>query len=211
MGAKVWHYLTYGMYVCTAMDGERPVGCIVNTAMKVASKPALFAFSLNQENYTREVLQKSGRFALNILAESAPMELFGTFGFHSSRDVDKFESHPYTNVEGLPVLRDNLCGALIFELHQAIDLGTHTLVIAELKETAQGDSETPMSYFYYNEVLKGKVPKSAPSYAPPEETAQEPKAVCQVCGYVHDTLTEQLPADFRCPICGVDRTRFKDA
>ena len=33
------------------------------------------------------------------------------------------------------------------------------------------------------------------------------KFVCPVCGYVHEA--EELPADFRCPLCKVPGSRFK--
>ena len=39
--------------------------------------------------YTSAILE-SGRFAATVLAEDAPMELIGTFGFHTSADTDKF-------------------------------------------------------------------------------------------------------------------------
>ena len=32
------------------------------------------------------------------------------------------------------------------------------------------------------------------------------KFVCKVCGYVHEA--EALPADFRCPLCGVPAKAF---
>ena len=33
------------------------------------------------------------------------------------------------------------------------------------------------------------------------------KFVCPVCGYVHEA--EEMPADFRCPLCKVPGSRFK--
>ena len=32
------------------------------------------------------------------------------------------------------------------------------------------------------------------------------KYVCQVCGYVHEG---ELPEDYVCPICGVDKSLFR--
>ena len=31
---------------------------------------------------------------------------------------------------------------------------------------------------------------------------------CQVCGYEYETTEEELPEDFVCPMCGVDRDNF---
>ena len=41
------------------------------------------------------------------------------------------------------------------------------------------------------------------------------KYVCQVCGYVYDeeaegTPFEELPEDWTCPICKVDKSNFKE-
>ena len=33
------------------------------------------------------------------------------------------------------------------------------------------------------------------------------KFVCPVCGYVHEA--DELPADFRCPLCKVPGSKFK--
>jgi rubredoxin len=30
-----------------------------------------------------------------------------------------------------------------------------------------------------------------------------------VCGYVHETPDEELPADFRCPLCGFGPEKFE--
>lgn len=40
------------------------------------------------------------------------------------------------------------------------------------------------------------------------------KYVCQICGYVYDDAKEkvpfeQLPADWKCPLCGAAKTDFK--
>ena len=34
------------------------------------------------------------------------------------------------------------------------------------------------------------------------------KFVCPVCGYVEEFDGEELPADFKCPQCGVSGDRF---
>jgi len=35
--------------------------------------------------------------------------------------------------------------------------------------------------------------------------------VCSVCGYVYDREEsfEEQPADFKCPVCGVSKDKFK--
>ena len=75
-----------------------------------------------------------------------------------------------------------------------------------------GKSEyKPMTYAYYHEVIKGKAPKKAPTYVEEEvkemnENLENEEYVCIVCGYVHKG---PMPDDFKCPICKVDKTKFK--
>ena len=43
------------------------------------------------------------------------------------------------------------------------------------------------------------------------ETKKNLKWVCTVCGYVYDeeTTFEDLPEDWVCPLCGVDKSFFE--
>ena len=49
MQKNAFHTLSYGVYAVTAMDGERPVGCIANSAMQITSQPPTLAISINQQ------------------------------------------------------------------------------------------------------------------------------------------------------------------
>lgn len=31
---------------------------------------------------------------------------------------------------------------------------------------------------------------------------------CNLCGYVYETTDEELPADFKCPLCGAGASMF---
>ena len=67
MDVTVLYNLTYGLYVVGAMDGERPVGCIINTCFQVTSQNPIIAISLNKNNHTTEVLKRNPRFSLSII------------------------------------------------------------------------------------------------------------------------------------------------
>ena len=60
---------------------------------------------------------------------------------------------------------------------------------------------------------QGQCSENAPTYReePASETQPVAKRVykCDVCGYTVECDGE-LPADFTCPICGVDRSHFKE-
>ena len=106
MDKKVLYDLSYGVYLTTTMDGERPTGCVTNSVMQITSAPMSIAVSVNHENYTNSCMKKCGKFAVSILAQDSDPALIGTFGFQSGRDVDKFETVACTMVEGVPVVND---------------------------------------------------------------------------------------------------------
>ena len=80
--------LSYGLYIVGATDGERRAACVANTFQQVTSSPLQVSVALNKENATTDVILDSGRFTVSCLAQDATMELFGTFGFHCSTDLD---------------------------------------------------------------------------------------------------------------------------
>ena len=231
MDTKILRSLSYGVYIVTALDGETPVGCTANSIMQITSKPATVAVSLNRDNYTNVIVQRDGRLAVSILAEDSDPKLIGSFGFKSSRNVNKFEDIEPAYCDEMPVIADS-CGYFVAEVLDAIETTTHTVFIAEIVDGATNPGRRPMTYAYYHEVVKGKTAKNAPTYvedeaAPqPEPAAQaeapapapEPAAdeggfkwVCLLCGYVYDgdTPFEELPDDWTCPLCGAAKSLFE--
>ena len=68
MNKSAFHKLSYGVYAVTAQDGTRPVGCIANSAMQITSNPPSIAVSINKDNFTHSVIQKTKNFAISILS-----------------------------------------------------------------------------------------------------------------------------------------------
>ncbi len=207
MDNKVLYDLSYGVYLTTTMDGERPVGCVTNSVMQITSNPMTLAVSVNHDNYTNGCMKKSGVFAVSILAQDSDASLIGTFGFQSSKTVDKFKDVPYEMVEGAPILT-NTKGAIVCRIIDTMETATHTVFLGEVIDAKALNEGVPMTYAYYHQVIKGKSPKNAPTYQPEQEEAK-PKISykCMICGYVYEG--DPLPADFKCPICGVGADMFE--
>lgn len=204
MDKNVLKKLSYGMYIVGANDNKN-VGCVVNTIVQITSDPIVVAVSINHNNYTNEVIKKTNMFSVSILDEDAKVDLIGTFGYKSSRDTDKYQNVDYEIVDNLPVIK-NTCGNMICKVINKIETTTHTIFLAEVTNMLNSSNKTSMTYKYYQEVLKGKSPKNAPTYTEEEE---QDKIVwkCSICGY--EVETEELPDDFVCPICGVAKELFK--
>lgn len=207
--------LSYGVYVISTLDGERPTGCVANSSMQVNAEPATVAVSMNHNNFTNQCIRKSGKFSLSILGEGIDPGIIGTFGFQSGKDTDKFAGVSYEMKDGVPVLAD-ACGYLVCEVVDSMETETHTIFLGKITNADVLKEEEPMTYAYYHKVVKGKSPKNAPTYIPNEEQSEEPekeeeaKYVCSICGYIYDgdIPFEELPEDYVCPICKQPKSVF---
>ena len=59
--------MTYGLYVLSTNYNGIDNGCIINTVTQVASNPDKLAISVNKQNYTCELIEKSSRFTVSSL------------------------------------------------------------------------------------------------------------------------------------------------
>ena len=205
MDRNVLKNLSYGMFVIGAKD-DKNVGCIVNTVFQITSKPNTIAVSINHDNYTNKIIKKTNKFSISILKENSNPQIIGTFGYQSSKDVDKFKDIDFKEKDNLPYLSDS-CGILFCQVTDICETSTHTIFVAEVTDMFNHTKDTPMTYKYYQEVLKGKSPKNAPTYT--EENNDENKTIwkCSICGF--EVEMDNLPDDYVCPICGAPIKLFK--
>lgn len=188
MDPKAMYKLGYGLYVLSAREGEKDNACIVNTVIQVTTSPNRVTVAVNKQNLTQEMIARTGQFNVSILAESAPFTLFTHFGFQSGRDADKFAGFPAKRSEnGLYYVEDHVTAFLSCQVVNSLDLGSHTLFLADVVDGALLSQEESVTYAYYQAHIK-------PAPAPKAKGWR-----CRICGYVHEA--EDLPADFVCPIC----------
>lgn len=209
MDQNIFRQMSYGVYVTSTMDGDRPTGCITNSIMQITSSPATIAVSVNHDNYTNSCIETNGKFAFSILAENSDASLIGTFGFQSGKNIDKFSDVDYEMVEGVPVVKGT-CGYVVCRVINKMETATHTVFLGEVIEAKAYDEKAEaMTYSYYHKVIRGKSPKNAPTYIPEEKEVGDKsvKYICQVCGYVYEG--DPLPEDFQCPICKQGPDKFK--
>ena len=163
MNNNVFKNLSYGVYIVSVKDENKYAGCTVNSIMQVTSSPAVIALSVNHDNYTNSVIEKTKKFSVSILSEVSNPISIGTFGFRSSRDFDKFSQIEYDIKDELPVIKD-ACGYLICNVVNKTETSTHTIFLAEVTNGDILNDKKPMTYAYYHDVIKGKSPKTAPTY-----------------------------------------------
>lgn len=213
METNALYNITYGLYVVGCYSDGKPAGCIINTCFQVTSENPTLAICLNKKNHTLDCIKKNPRFCVSIISEETDPMIISSFGFRSARDVDKYTDFGYDELDGTPAVKGNFCGRLILDAINFIDCGSHIIVIGKLV-ASHGGNGTPMTYAYYHKVIKGSAPKNAPTYrAEPQPAQTSNKEIrrfkCDICGYEVESESD-LPADFVCPLCGVDRSHFKE-
>lgn len=186
MDKAALYKLTYGMYIVSSKDGDRINGQIANTVFQVTSEPPKIAVCLNKQNLTHEIVSSSKKFSVSVLSMETPMTFIGKFGFKSGRDTDKFEGTGLrqgsgqgartsaSSVEpvqgpGSPVVLDYAVGYIDAKVVSSCDVGSHTLFIGEIIDSEVLSDKEPMTYAYYHECMKGKSPKTAPTYIQEEQ------------------------------------------
>lgn len=192
---KITRKISQGVYVLTTNGG----GCVVDAVSQVsAGDNPLIAVAVMKKNYTNEMLHKNEKFAISVMGLNANMEVIKTFGMNSMRDINKFENVKTTEIEGLPIIDESL-GYMVCEVVDKIENETHTLFIGRLIEADVYEDSEVMTYGYYQE-HKDELLKV---------TTEEGKTawVCTMCGYVY--YGEELPDDFKCPLCGVGKEFFE--
>lgn len=193
MNSKVMNKISYGLYVLTSRNGNQYNGCIINTLAQVTTSPNRVSITVNKGNFSEYMIRSDGRFNVSIIDESAKFELFKRFGFASGRWENKLPGLKYKfAANGIPVIEEGICGYICCEVVQSIDLGTHTMFIADVVDGEVTSGNAPMTYSYYHANVKPK-----PAAAPKSENAGE-RWVCNVCGYIYEGA---LPDDFVCPVC----------
>jgi flavin reductase (DIM6/NTAB) family NADH-FMN oxidoreductase RutF/rubredoxin len=224
MNMKALLTISYGIYVIGSKNNSKLNGQISNTVFQVTSQPPTIAVSINKSNLTHEYIQASKIFTVSVLCQTTPISFIRHFGFKSGRELDKLEKISYKiGNTGAPIIIENAASYFEVKVVNEVDVGSHTIFIGEIVDAEVLRNEECMTYNYYRQVKRGSTPKSAPSYIREKNYSPEkPKYRCTVCGYIYDpeigdpdggipkgTTFEELPDDWKCPVCGASKIEFE--
>ena len=229
MNIESFFKISYGLYIVSSKSEAKLSGYISNTVFQVTAEPAQFGVSCSKNNFTADLIAESKVFTISVLHKHAKAELIGLFGYKSGKNTDKFAKTNYiTEKTGAPIVIDDTIAWFECKVVQTIDVGSHLLFIGQVINNELIDSEKePLTYTYYREVKKGIAPKNAPTYINKEilkkESLKVRKYECLVCGHIYDpavgdedngipagTNFEDLPEDWVCPVCGAQKSDFKE-
>lgn len=191
MDNSALYKLTYGLFLLTARESGKDNGCIINTAMQVASNPTRISFAVQKTNLTHDMVLRSGICNISSISTTADFELFRQFGMQSGRDGDKFAEFAGVNrsENGVLYLTEHSNMYISAKVTEHFDLGSHTLFVAELTDAVVLSEEESCSYAYYQDNIKVQ---------PAEQSAQR-SWTCSICGYVYEG--EEVPDGYECPLC----------
>jgi len=186
---KAIYNISYGVYVLTAKN-EKDNGCIINTLIQVTSSPNRVSITINKDNYTTKMIQKTGLFNVSILDKDTTFDLIKHFGFSSGNNVDKFEGFTDYKIakNGIPYITKNTNAYISAKVVSSVDVGSHIIFIADVTDDVVLSTAEPATYAYYLSNIKPKLDK-------PKKKVY----VCRICGYIYEG--DELPMDFICPIC----------
>ncbi len=138
-----------GIAILTSQDGKEKAAMISSWFQQVSFDPPLITVAIKKGRWVGKLVQKTRKFALNILhtGQKNVLAHFGK-GFESGQD-------PFVGLEietfktGVPVLKESLC-FLECELREVFSAGDHQLYLAEVVHGGMEEEGQPMVHLRRN-------------------------------------------------------------
>jgi flavin reductase (DIM6/NTAB) family NADH-FMN oxidoreductase RutF len=124
--------IPHGLFVCAVAEGDGVNGFTASWVTQGSFEPPLVVVGVRADSTSNGIIQRTGRFSLNVLAADQK-DLAAVF-FKPQQGVGgRFEAAPFQLGElGLPILDDAL-GAVECELVGQVAHGDHTVFVGEVK------------------------------------------------------------------------------
>ena len=210
MDSKAFRSMTYGVYVVGVKNGDGYGGCVVDALAQISSGATpIVVLGAMKENYTTELIKLAGEFTVSVIPATVDPLTVAIFGFQSARDSEKWAHVEHEIIDGLPVLKDAV-SYLRLRVNTAREFETHTAFICDTVDAWLGDtSKKPLVYNDYYGEMRGASKTAFDAWR--VKTPADSKYVCSICGYVYngEIPFEQLPDDWKCPLCGAGKEAFE--
>jgi len=141
-----------GVTVVTTLEetpnGPQPWGTTVNSFTGISLDPPLVLVAIGRERSIHPIIERTGRFGVNILGEDSQALSDCFAGAPSPLPRSAFCNAPYQLGEaGLPVL-DAAVAYLACRVERVIETGDHTIYLGQVIETGLRDEVGwPLLYF----------------------------------------------------------------
>jgi flavin reductase (DIM6/NTAB) family NADH-FMN oxidoreductase RutF len=131
-----------GVTVITSRTDDGPVGMTASAVTSLSLHPVLLLVCISTRLPTHEVLESTGRFAVNVLGESdsALALRFATPG------IDKFSEIRHTDRGGVPVLNSSIA-YFVCDVHERFPGGDHSIFLGAVRQLGLRRGAQPLVYF----------------------------------------------------------------
>jgi len=124
--------IPHGVFICGVAEGDEVNGFTASWVTQGSFEPPLVVMAVRADSTSNGMIQRSGRFSLNVL--SADKKDLAAVFFKPQKGVGgRFDAAPFQLGDlGLPILQDAL-GAVECELVGQVAHGDHTVFVGEVK------------------------------------------------------------------------------
>ncbi len=150
--------LTTGIYVLTVREGEHRHGMSSSWVTQVSAAPPLLVAAIDRRHFTHGVVERTGRFVLNVVGRRGK-RLEDYFYSPASRRPDNLDEVGYEDSpDGLPLLCDAMVN-IECTIADVFPGGDHTLFLARPARVTVRNPDQPLTsldleYVYVGEVVK---------------------------------------------------------
>ncbi len=124
--------IPHGVFICGVAEGDDVNGFTASWVTQGSFEPPLVVMAVRADSTSNGMIQRTGRFALNVLAADQK-DLAAVFFKPQKAVGGRFDAAPYHLGElGLPLLDDAL-GGVECELVGQVAHGDHTVFVGEVK------------------------------------------------------------------------------
>ena len=206
MDRNVFEKLNYGLYIAAVSDEGRSYGCLISSFSQITSgNPRKCAVILNRDNRTCDALLKKGTLAVSMVGQDADKELLNTFGYKSSRIMDKFAGLAVQqDAFGNPYLTEKMAAWVSLKVTETIPVKNYYLFICDAMDGQVLSNERLMTMDEFLQTGSFAPPPTATVY---RTMAEDEGWVCPICGY-HYT-GEVIPEGYICPLCRCPGEKFE--
>lgn len=194
--------MSYGLYILGTKLEDKLNACIINTGMQVTAIPEQISVTVAKSNLTHDMIVSSGQFSLVPLTADNILENVKRFGMQSGREVNKFEGVSYeVDTLGNPYIKEGAASVITGKVNKTVDVGTHTIFIADAVDGKTFNQEGAITYSQYRELKAQSIPVNK------DKRVYE----CTICHYEYngEIPFEELPEDYICPVCKQPKSVFK--
>lgn len=219
MDTPLLYKLPYGIFLITTGNGTDLGGCIVNRVTQITDLPVNISVAIKKDSHTAKLMVTTKKCILGLLSEKCDLSVITHFTAHTGNNENKFDIKysdiiTYKMVDDMPCLDHNIIYNLICNITNIIDLDTYYLFVIQVRDTMEiSGKDDMMTYETYKR--KKENFDTVTTLQEEKRILNSPKHartsfICTKCNYIYkeETLFEDLPDDYKCPVCGANKDFF---